>query len=106
MIAFIIFGLIVGYLARLFLPGRQRLTLLATLIIGVLGAIVGGVIANALGKAGDVFDITLLSTIVSVLAAMVMIVVAEGGSVTHYRGRGRGRTRSRPRGRRARSRVR
>jgi uncharacterized membrane protein YeaQ/YmgE (transglycosylase-associated protein family) len=105
MIAFIIFGLIVGYLARLFLPGRQRLTLVATLIIGVLGAIVGGVVANALGTGRDVFDVSLLSAIVSVLAAMVMIVLAEGGSVTHYRGRSRGRSRARGRSR-SRSRVR
>src|SRR5215212_9936638 len=43
MIGFIIAGLIIGLLARLLLPGRQRIGLLWTLALGVVGSVVGGV---------------------------------------------------------------
>ncbi len=35
-------GLIIGLLARLFLPGRQSMNILWTIVIGVVSAIVGG----------------------------------------------------------------
>ncbi len=42
MIGFIIAGLIIGALARMLLPGRQNIGLIWTLLLGVLGSIVGG----------------------------------------------------------------
>jgi uncharacterized membrane protein YeaQ/YmgE (transglycosylase-associated protein family) len=45
----IIAGLIVGLLARFFLPGRQNLNLLVTTIIGIVGALIGWWIAGLLG---------------------------------------------------------
>ena len=47
MIGFIVFGLVVGLLARLILPGRQHIGLLWTLVLGVIGSVIGGTIANA-----------------------------------------------------------
>lgn len=41
-------GLVIGALARLLKPGRQRLSLLATLLLGVVGALIGGVVASLL----------------------------------------------------------
>ena len=35
-------GLIVGLIARLLLPGRQGMTLLMTMVLGIVGAVVGG----------------------------------------------------------------
>jgi uncharacterized membrane protein YeaQ/YmgE (transglycosylase-associated protein family) len=37
-------GLIVGVIARAFLPGPQRIGLIMTMLLGIVGAIVGGVI--------------------------------------------------------------
>ena len=45
MIGFLIAGLIIGALARLIMPGRQRIGLLWTLLLGVAGSVIGGVIA-------------------------------------------------------------
>ena len=39
---YVIVGLIVGVLARLILPGRQQMNMLMTILIGVVGALVGG----------------------------------------------------------------
>jgi uncharacterized membrane protein YeaQ/YmgE (transglycosylase-associated protein family) len=79
MIGFIVFGLVVGIVARLILPGRQHLSPLATLAIGLVGSIIGGIIANALGT-GDVFELNVLGSIVAIVSAVVLIALAEGMS--------------------------
>ena len=76
MIGFIIAGLVIGLLARLILPGRQRIGLLWTLVLGVLGSVVGGVIANLIGS-GDVWELNVFGFIVAVLAAVALLSVAE-----------------------------
>ncbi|WFE54719.1 MULTISPECIES: GlsB/YeaQ/YmgE family stress response membrane protein [unclassified Micromonospora] len=45
----IIIGLIIGVLGRLILPGKQNLSFLVTLAVGVVAAIVGTLVAGALG---------------------------------------------------------
>jgi uncharacterized membrane protein YeaQ/YmgE (transglycosylase-associated protein family) len=52
-ISWIVFGLIVGALARFVLPGSDPMGWLATLILGVIGSVVGGFIGNLLWGAGD-----------------------------------------------------
>ena len=77
MIGFIVAGLIVGGLARLFKPGRQNLSLLATLILGLLGSFIGGTVAALLGT-GDIMELNILGFVVSVISAVVLIGLAEG----------------------------
>lgn len=48
-IAAIVVGLIIGALGRLFAPGRQRISLLVTIIVGILAALLGTWIAQNLG---------------------------------------------------------
>ncbi len=45
----ILAGLVIGSLARLFVPGRQNIPLWLTILIGIVGALVGNVIASAIG---------------------------------------------------------
>ncbi|HEU4480387.1 MAG TPA: hypothetical protein VFS18_00755, partial [Actinomycetota bacterium] len=59
MIGFIVAGLVIGALARLVRPGKQNLSLIATLLIGLGGSVIGGLIANALGT-GDIFELNFL----------------------------------------------
>lgn len=77
MIGFIIAGLIIGALARLIKPGKQNLGLIATLLLGLAGSVIGGVVANLLGT-GDIFELNVLGFIVAVIAAVALIGVAEG----------------------------
>ncbi|MEV4253873.1 GlsB/YeaQ/YmgE family stress response membrane protein [Spirillospora sp. NPDC049652] len=50
---FIIVGAVIGALARLLVPGSNPIGILLTIGVGIIGAILGGVIASALG-AGSV----------------------------------------------------
>ena len=95
MIGFIVFGLVVGALARLVLPGKQHLSLLATLLIGLVGSVVGGVVANALGT-GDIFELNFLGAVVAIAAAAILILVIDRASAGR-RGSSLGRSRSRRR---------
>ena len=45
----IIFGAVIGVLARLVLPGRQNISLIITVILGILGALIGYWLAGLLG---------------------------------------------------------
>lgn len=76
MIGFIIAGLIIGALARLVKPGKQNLGVIATLLLGLVGSIIGGSIASFLGT-GGIFELNFLGFIVSVIAAVLLIGVAE-----------------------------
>jgi uncharacterized membrane protein YeaQ/YmgE (transglycosylase-associated protein family) len=73
----IVVGLIIGALARLIKPGRQRLSIVATMLLGVAGAVIGGLIAGLLGT-GDIFELNVLGFIIAVIAAVLLIGVAEG----------------------------
>lgn len=76
MIGFLIAGLIIGLLARLLLPGRQRLGIGMTLLLGVVGSLIGGTIANALNT-GDVWELNVIGFIAAIAASMALLVVAE-----------------------------
>jgi uncharacterized membrane protein YeaQ/YmgE (transglycosylase-associated protein family) len=78
-IGFIVFGLFVGAVARLIKPGKQNLSLLMTLLLGLAGSVIGGIVANLLGT-GDLFELNILGAIVAIIAAVLLIGVAEGMS--------------------------
>ena len=76
MIGFIVAGLIIGLLARVILPGRQKIGLLGTLGIGVAGSVIGGGIANLLGT-GDIWELNIIGFVAAVAAAVALLAVAE-----------------------------
>ncbi len=83
MIGFIVFGLVVAALARLIVPGRQHLSIGMTLLLGLVGSVVGGVIANALGT-GDVWELNFIGSVVAIAAAAFLIIVGDRvGAITN-----------------------
>jgi uncharacterized membrane protein YeaQ/YmgE (transglycosylase-associated protein family) len=76
-IGFLVFGLVVGALARLIKPGKQHLSVLMTLLLGVVGSLIGGVVANLLGT-GGFFELNIIGAIVAIVAAVLLIGVFEG----------------------------
>lgn len=75
-IGFLVFGLFVGAVARLIKPGKQNLSLLMTLVLGVVGSLIGGVVASFFGK-GDIWELNILGSIVAIIAAVLLIGTAE-----------------------------
>ncbi|MEW6298715.1 MAG: GlsB/YeaQ/YmgE family stress response membrane protein [Thermodesulfobacteriota bacterium] len=51
-LGWIIFGLIVGVIAKLLMPGRDPGGFIVTILIGIAGALIGGFIGRALGFYG------------------------------------------------------
>jgi uncharacterized membrane protein YeaQ/YmgE (transglycosylase-associated protein family) len=51
-IGWIVFGLIVGALAKLVMPGRDPGGIIVTMLLGVAGALLGGFIGRAMGLYG------------------------------------------------------
>ncbi|NJC23873.1 putative membrane protein YeaQ/YmgE (transglycosylase-associated protein family) [Arthrobacter pigmenti] len=78
-IGFLIAGLIIGAIARLIKPGKQNLGWIATLLLGVVGSLIGGIIANLLGT-GGIFELNIIGFIVAVVASVLLIGVAESMS--------------------------
>ena len=79
MIGSIVAGLVIGVLARLIKPGKQNLSILMTLALGLVGSLIGGTIAWALGT-GSIWELDFLGFILAVVAAVLLIGVAEGVS--------------------------
>jgi uncharacterized membrane protein YeaQ/YmgE (transglycosylase-associated protein family) len=72
----IVIGIVIGVLARLVLPGRQRIGVGLTILLGIAGALVGGIVASAIGT-GDIFELNILGTIVGIVAAAGLIGAAD-----------------------------
>ena len=51
-IGWIVFGLIVGAIAKLVMPGRDPGGILVTMVLGIVGALLGGYLGRALGLYG------------------------------------------------------
>jgi uncharacterized membrane protein YeaQ/YmgE (transglycosylase-associated protein family) len=74
-LAFLILGLIAGAIAKALLPGRQGGGWVVTLVLGVVGAILGGWIGSLIfgGGLGDFFD--LRTWLLSILGAAIVLLI-------------------------------
>ena len=76
-IAWIVLGALAGYIARMLVPGDQGLGVLGTIVLGIIGAFVGGFLAYILGLGtgpaggGDVVNI--YSIVLAVIGAVIVI---------------------------------
>ncbi|SDM85088.1 hypothetical protein SAMN05660642_03435 [Geodermatophilus siccatus] len=77
-------GLVIGALARLLQPGRQRMSVLATVLLGVAGAVLGGLLADWL-DVGSITELNFWGFLFAVLAAVLLVGVAEGVAAARNR---------------------
>ena len=73
-IGIIICGAVIGFLARLVLPGKQDINVIVTIILGILGALAGYYIWGAMGGS-DTGGIDWIRWFISILVAAVLVVV-------------------------------
>ncbi|MGX5085581.1 GlsB/YeaQ/YmgE family stress response membrane protein [Enterobacter sp. UPMP2052] len=74
-IAWIIFGLIAGAIAKLLMPGNDGGGFILTCVLGVIGAVVGGWLATMFGLGGSISGFNLHSFLVAVVGTIVVLVV-------------------------------
>ena len=72
-ISWIILGAIAGFLANLVVGGGEGL--IATIILGIVGAVVGGYIAATVFHKGDVTGVNVESIVIAVLGAILVLFV-------------------------------
>lgn len=71
-LAWIVFGLIAGALARLVMPGRDPGGFVVTAVLGILGAVIGGWVGTQLGW-GTVRGFDLRSLGIAILGAVILL---------------------------------
>ena len=80
-IAWLVIGLLAGALARLLVPGRDPMGLLATLVLGLVGSFVGAFLASALF--GDTDGVGLFG---STVGAVIVLLVWHAFTRSRRRG--------------------
>ena len=68
-IGWLVIGLVIGALARLLVPGRQHIGLILTILIGIVAALIGGIITTAILGAGH----AVITFIVALVAAALLV---------------------------------
>jgi len=73
-IAWLLIGLVVGGLGRLLAPGRNRIGIWLTILIGIVGSVAGGAATRALVGSGH----DLISFVLSLLVAAILVGLIGG----------------------------
>ena len=74
----IVFGFLAGLVARAIMPGRQSMGLIATTLLGVAGAFVGGLVVDLL-RGGPMFRLEPTGFIGAVLGSLLLLLI--GGAL-------------------------
>ncbi|MEO3875410.1 GlsB/YeaQ/YmgE family stress response membrane protein [Nonomuraea sp. B12E4] len=85
-ISAIIIGAIVGALARLLVPGRQKMSIGLTLIVGIVAALIGTLIAQATGLA-DTRGIDWIEHLLQLVLAIIGVLLVTRMGVSGRSGR-------------------
>jgi len=71
-LSWIVFGLVVGIIAKLLMPGKDPGGFIITMLLGIAGALVGGFIGRAMGFYGENQS---AGWIVSILGAIILLAI-------------------------------
>jgi uncharacterized membrane protein YeaQ/YmgE (transglycosylase-associated protein family) len=72
-IAWIVLGAIAGWITNMIMGGKEGV--LATIILGIVGAVVGGWLAGTVLKVADVTGVNVESIVVAVIGAVIVVAV-------------------------------
>jgi len=72
-ISWAVFGLVIGLIARMLYPGRQPMGFIATMILGIVGSLLGGFISYAFGFHPDEGAFRGAGWIMSIVGALVVV---------------------------------
>jgi uncharacterized membrane protein YeaQ/YmgE (transglycosylase-associated protein family) len=72
-IAWIVLGAIAGWITNLLMGGKEGV--IATIILGIVGAVVGGFLIGTVLKLKDVTGVNVESVVVAVIGAVIVVAV-------------------------------
>jgi len=72
-VSWIILGAIAGWITNLIMGGREGV--IATIILGIVGAVVGGFLAGSVLKVADVTGVNVQSIVVAVIGAVIVVAI-------------------------------
>lgn len=72
-IAWIVLGAIAGWITNMIMGGKEGV--IATIILGIVGAVVGGWLAGTVLKVADVTGVNIESIVVAVIGAVIVVAV-------------------------------
>jgi uncharacterized membrane protein YeaQ/YmgE (transglycosylase-associated protein family) len=85
-VTIVIVGAIAGFLARLLVPGRQEMSVLATIVLGIVGSFVGGLLGYLLfhkdTEEGFLQPSGIIGSIIGAIIALVIWVAVQRRSAT------------------------
>jgi uncharacterized membrane protein YeaQ/YmgE (transglycosylase-associated protein family) len=76
-LTWVVWGLFVGAIARLLLPGRHRLGIVWTIVLGVGGSVLGGALATELLDIADSDEFDFGSFLIAVGTSVVLLAVVD-----------------------------
>ena len=77
-LGWIVFGVIVGLIAKLLMPGRDPGGFIITMLLGIVGAVVGGFVGRALGMYQPNEPAGLIMSIVGAVVVLAIYRMAVG----------------------------
>ncbi|WP_437193011.1 GlsB/YeaQ/YmgE family stress response membrane protein [Planctomicrobium sp. SH527] len=77
MVAWIFFGIFVGLIARMVMPGEQKMGWMATMVLGIVGSFAGGFLTS-LVRGGDLLQPA--NMLMSVLGAIIVLFLSAAAS--------------------------
>ena len=72
-LAWIVLGLVAGALAKFIMPGQQGGGIILTTVLGIVGAIVGGLLGTYVFGFGDISGFDLRSIVIAVGGALLVL---------------------------------
>jgi uncharacterized membrane protein YeaQ/YmgE (transglycosylase-associated protein family) len=85
-IAWIVLGLVAGLIARAILPGDDHIGIIRTLVVGVVGAVIGGFIAELLGFEGLGSFFEIRTWIIAVAGSLLLLLLIRVATNSRHHG--------------------
>ena len=81
-LGWIVFGLIVGVIAKLLMPGKDPGGIIVTMLLGIVGAVLGGFVGRALGLYGPNDSAGIFMSILGAVVVLLIYRMMAGRSRT------------------------
>jgi uncharacterized membrane protein YeaQ/YmgE (transglycosylase-associated protein family) len=78
-LGWIVFGLVVGAIAKLLMPGRDPGGIIVTMVLGIVGALLGGFVGRALGMYNANESAGFIMALVGAVAVLLIYRMTIGG---------------------------